>query len=126
LTPTPNTPATGSGPYAPTLLAAVDSGRQLNQFVTFRTDWATHDLPATLTVLVDDVTARATKIRDHFPVRLIECAGAPLATLIARDPKLRSLGSLVGDHYLAVPIEHEEEFRRTVRTLGRIVTAATG
>jgi hypothetical protein len=109
-----------------TLLAAVDSGRQLSQFVTFLTDRATHDLPATLIVLVDDVNTRATKIRDHGLVRLIECADAPLATLIARDPKIRSLCSLVGDHHLAVPLEHEEKFRRTVRTLGHIVTAATG
>ncbi|MEV7621750.1 helicase-associated domain-containing protein [Actinoplanes sp. NPDC089786] len=105
--PTPNTSNRVWTVRADTLLAAVDSGRQLNQFVTFLTDRATHDLPATLTVLVDDVTARATKIRDHGPVRLIECADAPLATLIARDPKLRRLWSLVGDHYLAVPLEHE-------------------
>jgi hypothetical protein len=111
---------------AETLLAALQSGRQLSQFVTFLTDRATHDLPATLTVLVDDVTARATKIRDHGLVRLIECADAPLATLIARDPKLRSLCSLVGDHHVAVPLEHEDKFRRALRTLGYVVTAATG
>jgi hypothetical protein len=111
---------------AETLLAAIESGRQLSQFVTFLTDRATHDLPAALAVLVDDVSTRATKIRDHGLVRLIECPDAPLATLIARDPKLRSLCSLVGDHHLAVPLEHEEKFRRTVRTLGHLVTAATG
>lgn len=110
---------------ADTLVAAVDSGRQLSQFVTFLADRATHDLPAALTVLVDDVSARATKIRDHGLVRLIECADAPLATLIARDPRLRTLCTLVGDHHLAVPLEHEERFRRTLRTLGYIVTAAT-
>ena len=111
---------------ADTLLAAVASGRQLSQFVTFLTDRVTHDLPATLTVLVDDVITRATRLRDHGPVRLIECADAPLATLIARDPKLRSLCCLVGDHHLAVPLEHEKEFRSTLRTLAHIVTAATG
>jgi hypothetical protein len=64
--------------------------------------------------------------RGHGLVRLVECADAPLVTLIARDPKLRRLCSLVGDHHLAVPLGHEEKFRRTVRTLGHIVTAATG
>jgi hypothetical protein len=58
-------------------------------------------------------------------VRLIECADPPLATLIARDPKLRTLCTLVGDHHLAVPIEHETQFRHTLRTLGHTITAAS-
>jgi hypothetical protein len=110
---------------ADTLLTAVDSGRQLGQFVTFLADRATHDLPAALTVLVDDVTARATKIRGRGLVRLIECADAPLATLITHDPKLRTLCSLVGDHHLAVPIEYEKQFRHALRGLGHIIAAAT-
>jgi hypothetical protein len=110
---------------ADTLLAAVESGRQLSQFFTFLTDRATHDLPAAMTVLVDDVSTRATKIRDQGLVRLIECADGPLANLIAHDPKLRSLCSLVGDRHLAVPVEHQEKFRRTLGTLGHILTTAT-
>jgi hypothetical protein len=111
---------------ADTLLTAVETGRQLCQFLTFLSDRAAHDLPAALAVLVDDVSTRATKIRDRGLVRLIECADAPLATLIARDPKLRSLCTLVGDHHLAVPVEHETQFRRTLRTLGHTITAAPG
>jgi hypothetical protein len=109
-----------------TLLAAVETGRQLGQFVTFLTDRATHDLPAALTVLVEDVTTRATKIRDRGLVRLVECADAPLATLIAHDPRLRTLCTLVGDRHLAVPVEHETQFRRTLRTLGHTITTPAG
>ena len=105
-----------------TLLGAIEAGRQLDQFVTFLTDRATHDLPAAMTVLVEDVTTRATKIRDHGIFRLIECADAPLATLITRDPKLRTLCTLIGDRYVAVPVEHETQFRRTLRTLGHTIT----
>ncbi|HZN73871.1 MAG TPA: hypothetical protein VFC00_19565 [Micromonosporaceae bacterium] len=111
---------------ADTLLAAVETGRQLGQFVTFLTDRATHDLPAAFTVLVDDVTTRTTKIRDHGLVRLVKCADAPLATLIARDPTLRTLCTLVGDRHLAVPVEHETHFRRALRALGYTLTAAAG
>ncbi|MBQ0905569.1 helicase-associated domain-containing protein [Micromonospora sp. U21] len=111
---------------ANTLLAAVDTGRQLGHFVAFLTDRATHDLPAALAVLVDDVTTRATRIRDGGLVRLVECADAPLAALIARDPKLRTLCTLVGDHHLAVPVEHEKQFRRTLRTLGHTIATPTG
>jgi len=111
---------------ADTLLAAVETGRQLGQFVTFLTDRATHDLPAALTVLIDDVTTRATKVRDRGLVRLVECADAPLATLIAREPKLGTLCTLVGDRHLAVPVEHETQFRRTLRTLGHTITTPAG
>ena len=111
---------------ADTLLTAIEAGRQLGQFVTFLTDRATHDLPIALTVLVDDVTTRATKIRDHGLVRLIECADPPLATLLARDPKLRTLCTLVGDHHLAVPVEHETRFRHALRGLEQTVTPGTG
>lgn len=111
---------------ADTLLAAIEAGRQLGPFVTFLTDRATHDLPTALSVLVDDVTTRATKIRDHGLVRLIECADPPLATLIARDPKLRILCALVGDRHLAVPVEHETQFRHALRGLGHTITAAIG
>jgi len=108
-----------------TLLIAIETGRQLGPFITFLTDRTTHDLPEALTVLVNDVTTRATRVRDLGFVRLIECADAPLATLIARDPKIRRLCTLVGDRHLAVAAEHEPPFRRTLRTLGHTVTATT-
>jgi hypothetical protein len=42
---------------------------------------------AALTTLAADVTGRVAKIRDRGVVRLIECADAPLAKLIANDPR---------------------------------------
>ncbi|WP_406045812.1 helicase-associated domain-containing protein [Micromonospora sp. NBC_00898] len=111
---------------ADTLLAAAETGRPLGQFVTFLTDRAMHDLPAALAVLVDDVTTRATRISDRGLVRLVECADAPLATLVARDPKLRTLCTLVGDRHLTVPVEHETQFRRALRALGYTTTPAGG
>ncbi|WP_319461393.1 hypothetical protein [Micromonospora sp. RTP1Z1] len=111
---------------ADTLLAAVETGRPLGQFVTFLADRATHDLPAAMTVLVDDVTTRAARVRDRGLVRLVECADVPLATLIARDPKLRTLCTLVGDRHLTVPVEHETQFRRALRALGYTTTPAGG
>jgi hypothetical protein len=109
---------------ADTLLAAVEAGRDLSGFIAFLAARSSHDLPSTLTVLVDDVTARATKLRDRGLVRLVECADAPLAMLVARDPKLRALCTLVGDRHLAVPVEHEPQFRRALRTLGHTIAAS--
>ncbi len=111
---------------ADTLLAAAETGRPLGQFVTFLADRALHDLPAALAVLVDDVTTRATRISDRGLVRLVECADAPLATLVARDPKLRTLCTLVGDRHLAVPVEHETQFRRALHSLGHTIATSTG
>ncbi|MBM0239319.1 helicase-associated domain-containing protein [Micromonospora sp. ATA32] len=103
---------------AATLLAAVDAGRPLDQFVDFLRQRAPHDLPATLLTLVDDVTARAGTLRDAGVVRLIECADPALATLIARDRRLRPLCTPVGDRHVAVPTEHESDFRKALRALG--------
>jgi hypothetical protein len=107
---------------ADTLLAALGSGRTTHQLVDFLRERASHELPGAFTTLVDDVTARAAKVRDHGVVRLIECADAPLAALITRDRKLRTLCTPVGDRHLAVPVEHEPDFHKALRALGYVAT----
>ena len=105
---------------AATLLAAIEGGRSPAQLLDFLGQRTTHDLPGTLTTLAADVTGRAAKVRDRGVVRLIECADAPLAALIAKD--LRTRCALVGDRHLAVPVEDEHDFRKALRRLGYVPT----
>jgi hypothetical protein len=107
---------------ADTLLAALGAGRTTGQLIDFLRDRVSHELPSTLTTLVHDVTTRAAKVRDRGVVRLIECADAPLAALITRDRKLRTLCTPVGDRHLAVPVELELDFRKALRALGYVAT----
>ncbi len=69
-------------------------------------------------VLLDDVTARAGRLRDLGQVRLIECADPALAALIHHDRRLRPLCTAIGEQHLAVTAEHEPAFRRALHALG--------
>lgn len=108
-----------------TLLAAVDSGRSLDQLRDFLAARATHELPNPVTTLLADVAARAGRLRNLGVVRLVECADAALAALIAGDRRLRGLCQLVGDRHLAVAIDREPEFRKELRALSHILPAET-
>src|SRR5439155_13720926 len=91
---------------AETVLAAVAAGRstgRLRDFLAGRT--AQPELPGTLLVLLDDVTARAGRLRDLGQVRLIECADPALVALIHHDRRLRPLCTAIGERHLAVPAE---------------------
>jgi hypothetical protein len=102
-----------------TVIAAVAAGRtadQLRDFLAGR--MAQPELPATLLVLLDDVTARAGRLRDLGQVRLIECANPALAALIRHDRRLRPLCMAIGERHLAVTMEQELAFRRALQALG--------
>jgi hypothetical protein len=103
------------------LLAAVDDGRPLDQLRRFLRDRAQPDLPVTVTALLDEITARTTRITDLGPCRVIECADAPIAALIATDRKLRDLCRPLGDRHIAIPAEHDLAFRKALRKVGYVL-----
>ncbi len=101
-----------------TLTAAFGDGRDLSEFITFLTDRTDHELPSTLTTLVDDVRRRGAQLADLGHLRVIECADPAVALLIARDRTLRSLCRPLGDRHLGVAAEHESKFRTALLRLG--------
>lgn len=104
------------------LLAAVDAGRQPDEFTAFlQARAAQPDLPGALLTLLDEVAERAGRLTDLGQVRLIACADPALATLISHDRALRSLCRLIGDQHLAVPVNRDADFRRALTTLGYAV-----
>jgi hypothetical protein len=107
------------------LLAALDTGRGLDQLRRFLAARATHELPNPVTTLFADVEARAGRLRNLGVIRLIECADHALAALIAGDRRLRGRCHLVGDRHLAVAVDREPEFRKALRALGYIVPSDT-
>jgi hypothetical protein len=106
---------------AASLLAALDTGRNLAEFVGFLSRRAENELPGALETLVGDVTRRAGQLTDLGHARVVECADAALAALIARDRALRGLCHLVGERHLAVPLEAELKFRTALRKLGYVL-----
>ncbi|MCZ4537441.1 helicase-associated domain-containing protein [Gordonia terrae] len=101
-----------------TLTAAVGAGRDLTEFTDFLHRRAEHELPSTITTLIEDVRRRGAQLVDRGYLRVIECADPATAMLIAHDRRLRPLCHLLGDRFLAVQPEHESKFRTALLKLG--------
>ena len=107
---------------AKTLLTAVGVGRDLAEFVDFLAAHIDHDLPGTVTTLLQDVRRRAAQLTDLGYLRIIECQDPALAAIIAGDRWLRTICRRIGDRHLAVAAEHEAKFRATLISLGYVLT----
>lgn len=59
-------------------------------------------------------------------VRLGWVGHAVVAALIAGDRKLRRLCRPVGDRHIAVPVQHEADFRAALRNLGYVLPTGPG
>jgi hypothetical protein len=106
---------------ARSLLTAVDSGRGLADLTAFLNHRADHEMPGTLTTLLDDVSRRISGLTDLGHARVIECGDPAVATLIARDRGLRGLCRQLGERYLAVPLDREVQFRKALLKLGYVL-----
>jgi hypothetical protein len=106
-----------------TLLAALGTGRTVEELRRLLTDRCQHGLPATVARLLDDVAARTSQVVDRGVCRVVECADPALAALISRDRTLRAVCRPLGDRHLAVPIEHETAFRNGLQKLGYLLPA---
>ena len=106
---------------ADSLLTALDSGRELDEFTLFLQQRSERELPSALTALTGDVHRRAEALIDLGHARVIECADPATATLIAHDRQLRVLCHAIGDRYLVVPLDQELKFRKALRKLGYVV-----
>jgi len=105
------------------LLAAIEEGRpvdEIREFLTARSGTAITD---TVSRLLDDVAERSTKVCDRGLARLVECADAALAALIANDTRTRKHCMRAGERHLVVPLSSEAAFKRTLREVGYLVTS---
>jgi hypothetical protein len=106
---------------AASLLAAINTGRDLKDLATFLAHRTEHELPGSLRTLINDVTRRATQLTDLGHARVIECADPALATLITRNRALRNLCHPLGDRHLAVALDQEPKFRKALLKLGYVL-----
>jgi hypothetical protein len=103
------------------LLQAAEEGVEIMRAIAFIEERSRGDLPQSVRAFFDDILLRSGKIRDLGEARLVECADAPLAHLIANDSRLRSLCFLAGDRNLVVLKENETAFRKGLRELGYVL-----
>src|ERR1035437_1931369 len=100
------------------LLAAIEAGRKVEEIREFLAGRSGAALPDTVVRLLDDVAERTTKVHDRGLARLVECADAALAALIANDTRTRKHCMRAGERHLVVTGTSDAAFRRALRDSG--------
>jgi hypothetical protein len=103
------------------LLAVIEEGRAVDEIREFLAARSGTAIPDTVARLLDDVADRSAKIHDCGLARLVECADAALAALIANDSRTRKHCMRAGERHLVVPASSEAAFKRTLREVGYLV-----
>jgi Helicase conserved C-terminal domain len=106
---------------AGSLLTAIANGRRIDELLQVLDRASDQALPETVRSLISDVTLRSAALTDRGMVRLVECADAATAKLIAGDRRTRRLCTLIGERHLAVGAEHEAAFRAALAQLGHVL-----
>ncbi len=100
------------------LLSALEAGSKISNLQEFLEARSGQKLPKTVAQLLTDINYRSCRLQDKGTARLIECAEATLAILIANDARTKPYCLLAGDRYLIIPVESETRFRSALRKLG--------
>jgi hypothetical protein len=108
------------------LLAVLEEGGTPDELEEFLMTHSAEPLPHTVAVFLQDQRERAGRLRDLGTARLLECADAALAQMLAGDPQLRGKLHLAGEHWLVFRTEDETAVRRGLRRLGHIVPPQHG
>jgi hypothetical protein len=104
------------------LLAAIEEGRPVDEIREFLSARSGAAIPDTVSRILEDVADRSARVYDRGLARLVECADAALAALIANDSRTRKHCMRAGERHLAVPSSSEAAFKRTLREVGYLVT----
>ena len=78
-------------------------------------------LPRTVEVFLDDLTEKAGQLEDLGIARLIACASAHVAQLIAHDRRLRTLCQVAGERQIVFRASDETTVRRVLKELGYVL-----
>lgn len=85
------------------LLAAIEEGRPIEEIREFLIARSGAAIPDTVSRLLEDAADRSAKVCDRGLARLVECADAALAALIANDSRTRKHCLRAGERHLVVP-----------------------
>ncbi len=101
-----------------TALKAAEAGHALKEFQDFLTQASAEAFPKTVEQFFKDCLSRSQSLQDKGISRLIECADATLAALIAHDSRTKKYCQLAGENHLVVLLDEETRFRNGLRKLG--------
>jgi hypothetical protein len=104
-----------SAPKTASALAQGSDAGELRAFLAAREE---QELPDTVERFIRDAQSRARALKDRGQARLIECADAATAQLIATNANLKKYCYRAGDKALVVPEDTEKQFRQALLALG--------
>lgn len=109
------------------VLDAIAQGRTVEELQAFLTANSSEALPQPVQQWLTDLQQRGSSLQDLGTARLIRCADASLAILIANDSRTKAHCFLADQPkamvagqpcYLVVPLESETKFRNALKKLG--------
>ncbi len=103
------------------IVDAVEKGLSVGELQEFLAARSAEPLPQTVTVFLDDLATKMGQLEDAGTARLIACADAHVAQLLAHDRKLRALCQLAGERHLVFRAADETAVRRALRELGYVL-----
>lgn len=100
------------------ILECTEQGIGIDDIRKFLEDRNRNKLPQPVSAFLKDMEQRTGQVKDAGAARLIECASASVARLIANDTQLKKLCMLAGKRHLVVSSENEKQFKKALRGLG--------
>ncbi|MCB1769167.1 MAG: hypothetical protein KDJ31_05605, partial [Candidatus Competibacteraceae bacterium] len=100
------------------LLEAQEEGHDITVLAELLVSLSGQPLPETVERFLEDMAARARSLKMIGNARLIECADAVMAALIANDSRTQLFCLRAGERHLVVPTESEARFRSALRKVG--------
>ncbi len=105
------------------IVAALAAGNSLAELRDFLTASSGEPLPGPVSQFLEDIERRASLLRDAGTARLIECADAATATLLANESTLKRHCLLSGERTLAIPNASDAAFVRGLQKLGYAIAS---
>jgi hypothetical protein len=103
------------------LLEAVEGGLTVGELKDFLAARSPGPLPQTVEVFLADLAHKAGQLEDQGTARLVACADAHVARVLANDRRLRKLCQRAGERHLVFRAADEVAVRRALRELGYVL-----
>jgi hypothetical protein len=100
------------------ILGVVESGGSIDELEQFLATRAAADIPANVAAFLADLRAKAGRLADAGPARLIACADEHVAAELAADRQLKGKCLRAGDRYVVVRDSDLDAARKAARRLG--------
>jgi len=102
------------------VLGVVERGGSVDELEQFLASRATGDLPATVLAWLADLRAKAERLSDAGPARLIACASEHVAAELAAERSLKGKCLRAGERFVAVRDADLPAVRKAIRKLGYV------